>query len=773
MLILVGVLTLALMGISLAAAAASIDITLGTTPTLDATISTGEWTDAGSVNISVGGTNGTVYFKHDGKDLYLAFEYNAGQMAEVFVDMNNDAGTAPQNDDVCLHASTALMEKTGTGVDWSRWNTGPTGWTADTGYPNVREFKVKYNFLGLTAGSPKTVGVLFNLFTTSIGDVWPAAGDLDVPDTWGDMASSDNWAPGPPNVPPVLSTPTVSPMDGDTTTDFRFEVMYLDADDQEARVALIYINGIVHDMVTDSTGPWDVLVTFYLETKLPAGDNHTYFYIFSDGEASTRFPRNSDTPNWLQGPVVAPLNTPPVLARPMFSPNNGTRLDQYEFTINYTDTDGDAPALATIYLDGVPFGMEGEQTDYLVGVTFRFSTLLDIGEHGFYFLFSDSDHDVRFPTAGSLDGPTVYNLDPLADISVPSGGVRYTPDEYIPFSAEGSSDPEGDELSYLWSSDMDGTLDTRAAFEKRLSTGYHNITLTVTDQYGGTDSTKIPLLVKPRLPHPFLVDYAVSIPAPIETDIVEFIITLDNDGEANALGVEVTFSIDGVELANDIVSVAMGTQSYVVFTWFSTAGDHVFRFDIEGDHIEFPLKVAANTVPTADIVITGGEGDPPRFRVGHQVTFSIDVEDAEGDALALEWDLGDGLTVSDLEEVSHAYLNAGTYQVTITITDARGGSTFSTITIVVDANGLPIMEINGSEKAVKGKTVTFSAEISDPDGDTWTIQWDFGDGAISTEEARARLREGGHLQRDPHRHRLRGWGVRGYLHHRDKEAEEG
>ena len=80
-------------------------IPFGTAATIDGRISREEWSDADSVRIGLPGgiTRQTVVrYKHDGKNLYLAFEGNlesAGQMPELVIDARNDESIGWQQDD--------------------------------------------------------------------------------------------------------------------------------------------------------------------------------------------------------------------------------------------------------------------------------------------------------------------------------------------------------------------------------------------------------------------------------------------------------------------------------------------------------------------------------------------------------------------------------------------------------------------------------------------------------------------------------------------------
>jgi uncharacterized repeat protein (TIGR01451 family) len=723
---------LAVGAIASTTAAESIDVNFGIAPTLDATITGTEWDDAESVNVSVGGTNGTIYFKHDGENLYLAFQYSSGQMAEVYVDKDHDEGTAPGTDDLCLHASTALMERFGTGTAWTGWNTVITDWDADTGYPTVREFSIPFSYLDITAGTPKTLGLLLYMFTTSEGGYWPSGADVDDPSTWGDMASSDDWE-GAPNIVPELSQPVFYPASGDTSTDFRFQVRYRDINGEIPTIARVIIGTNTHDMTTDSNGPWNMWNLYYYDTRLPPGSDHLFHFVFSDGRDSVRLPAITDNPNRITGPVVAPPNRAPELDGAWLSMDNGTRMDTFEFTINYTDHDNDAAAVFLIYLDEVRMNMTGDSTEWSKGVTFRFSTQLDLGTHQYYFLFSDGKKEVRFPDTNAFEGPVVYNLDPVAVLTFPEVGTRFAPDEYVAFSSAGTADPEGDDLAYSWVSDLDGLLSNQPAFDKLLSEGDHQIWLNVTDEYGGTDSVQVVILVKAYLPLPVLDRWSASIEAPIEGDRLEYTVTVGNSGEADALGVEVRFLLDGFEMATDTISIDEGDTVNVKFAWDVEPGDFTVRFETDWDFIEFTQHVEPNTPPDlTDYEFEGTIGDPPELRVGHQVTITIEVEDAEGDEISTEWDLDDGTEMNDVLTVTHTYDEPGQYAVMITLIDARGGAITYTIELAVVPNNPPVVNVEEIPVTVIGDTVTFNATATDPDGDALTYHWDFGDGDTST-----------------------------------------
>lgn len=68
-----------------------------------------------------------------------------------------------------------------------------------------------------------------------------------------------------------------------------------------------------------------------------------------------------------------------------------------------------------------------------------------------------------------------------------------------------------------------------------------------------------------------------------------------------------------------------------------------------------------------------------------RVAFTADSSDPDGDAVTHEWNFGDGATASNASgTVEHAYASPGSFTVTVTAVDNRGGSS-STVTATVTA----------------------------------------------------------------------------------------
>jgi hypothetical protein len=489
----------------------------------------------------------------------------------------------------------------------------------------------------------------------------------------------------PRNKVPRLMEETYSPPLGDPDTEFTFEIKYRDLDNEAPTVAKIFINDVGHDMQTDSTGPWSNWVTYYHKTTLSVGSDHKFYFVFSDGEDQTRYPAAGASPEWIRGPDVEEFNYPPTMSSEQLIPQEGTRKTDFTFGVVYTDSEGRHPTLSTIFIDDVAQLMNAADSNYRTGARFTLRTKLGLGSHSYYFIFSDGKNpDVRYPTAGTFEGPTVTNLAPEAVIASPADGSKYSPEYPIPFTAVGSDDPENDVLTYLWTSSRDGEIGTQESFEKRLSEGMHTITLTVEDEYGDSHSVSLDLEVRANVPHVYIDEIRASVTDPVEQDMVKFTIVLGNDGDAKAEGITVRLFIDNVEVNSDATSVDVGATREVYFMWSSEAGDHLVRAEVFGDSEEMSISVQANTLPEATPAPEILDGTEAKFEPGETVRFKANADDANDDELTYEWDFGDGTGKVASRDPIHVYSESGTYTVTVKIIDARGGEVTKSFQVEID-----------------------------------------------------------------------------------------
>ena len=151
---------------------------------------------------------------------------------------------------------------------------------------------------------------------------------------------------------------------------------------------------------------------------------------------------------------------------------------------------------------------------------------------------------------------------------------------------------------------------------------------------------------------------------------------------------------------------------------------------------DFTVDVVANGAADAGLHI--GPMADYEFSYLDELQFTGTATDPDGDAIeAWLWDFDDGST-SDEQNPTHEFPTGGLFEVTLTVTDARGVS--GSVTKTLDVEGPPntpptITTINANpENPATNATVQFSADIEDPDqptGDAFDYDWDFGDGTTS------------------------------------------
>ncbi len=158
-------------------------------------------------------------------------------------------------------------------------------------------------------------------------------------------------------------------------------------------------------------------------------------------------------------------------------PNNGTYQKGEPVVFNGTrslDENAELLQFDWNFGDGTEHG-EGAVVEHVYTEGGRYDVVLTVTDTG--------GHD------GVSDPYTIIiNNPPTAVISSPKDRSFFLSTDEIEFSANGSSDPDGDELTYEWSSNqLPGLLSTSAHFTTRLNvTGTHIIQLKVYDGKGRT-----------------------------------------------------------------------------------------------------------------------------------------------------------------------------------------------------------------------------------------------------------------------------------------------
>ena len=92
----------------------------------------------------------------------------------------------------------------------------------------------------------------------------------------------------------------------------------------------------------------------------------------------------------------------------MVDPIQGDDDMEYSYSVVYQDSDGDIPKAYSVFIDGDEESMDWTGNEYGSGVTFTYETTsLGVGNHTYYFVFTDGKETVRLPEIGEFQGPGI------------------------------------------------------------------------------------------------------------------------------------------------------------------------------------------------------------------------------------------------------------------------------------------------------------------------------------------------------------------------------
>ncbi|MFO7638869.1 MAG: hypothetical protein R6X14_06180 [bacterium] len=185
---------------------------------------------------------------------------------------------------------------------------------------------------------------------------------------------------------------------------YAYTVHYRDRDicKRPQRVTVV-VDGIRHDMKLHDGTPNNG--TYIYQTTLPAGP-HAYYFEAIDGDG---YCATHPVHGFIRGPEVTETpNAVPTLTDNRLIPPTGSYRTKYAYTVHYRDPDGNAPALALIYINGIEYPIKLAAGKPHEGL-YIYRTRHHVGwEHDYYFHFEDGrGGSVRFPAQGNFHGPVV------------------------------------------------------------------------------------------------------------------------------------------------------------------------------------------------------------------------------------------------------------------------------------------------------------------------------------------------------------------------------
>ena len=324
-----------------------------------------------------------------------------------------------------------------------------------------------------------------------------------------------------------------------------------------------------------------------------------------------------------------------------------------------------------------------------------------------------------------------------------------------------ASDEDGDTLKYTWDFG-DGKVVADATLPEidhtYASGGVFNATVTVSDFWNGEKLTSIKsntVVITAQAGAGEGPTARISIDPESGKGEVPFEVTFDASESTNSEGGKT-----GLKYAWNFGDGSKDSGVEVTYT-FRKAGTYTVRLTVtdtaDGKTGSATVSISA-TGPEPEPG-PGAENQPPTadfsFNMKGLAPLTVEFEslstDPDDDELTCAWVFGDDETDTG-SQVTHAYAEAGTYLVELTVTDPDGSSDSTDKEVPVRINSAPVARIatppgmvaEGEIEVTAPDDIIFDANLSwDENGDaltfTWTIEQDDDSLAFGTELAGARL----------------------------------
>lgn len=235
----------------------------------------------------------------------------------------------------------------------------------------------------------------------------------------------------------------------------------------------------------------------------------------------------------------------------------------------------------------------------------------------------------------------------------------------VSFDATGSSDSDGTLTGYAWNYG-DGTTDTGATPTHTFTTGgSHTVTLTVTDD-GGLTATKSNTFT--------LTAPNVAPVASFSNTATGLSVAFNGSGSSDSDGTIASYAWDFGD--GQTSSDASPTHVYASANTYTVNLTVTDDGGLTNSTVKSITVAAVNQVPVAAFSSSATD-----LTVAFDGSASAD---PDGSIASYAWAFGDGGTASSVSP-SHTYGSAGTYSVTLTVTDDKGATKSLTKSVTVTA----------------------------------------------------------------------------------------
>ncbi|MBN3039820.1 MAG: PKD domain-containing protein [Candidatus Omnitrophica bacterium] len=286
----------------------------------------------------------------------------------------------------------------------------------------------------------------------------------------------------------------------------------------------------------------------------------------------------------------------------------------------------------------------------------------------------------------------------------------------VVFDASGSSDPERDELNYMWNFGDGENGEGKRVSHTYKKSGSYDVQLIVSDASGTSCSTDSDTLTVNLNKRPD-IDAGED-----RNACVGDVILFKGDSQS--------YNADDFSYTWDFGDGTTSSEREVQHKYTKGGKYRVaLTVDDEKDTVcsraTDVLQVTVNSAPGAKLQ------EVAKSCAGYRVNFDASASnDPDSDRLTYLWDFGDGTTEKGTSKASHTYLKGGSYTVSVKVDDNKASACSSDRDVIVAVvNTPPVADAGPNLVCCEGKVSEFDASGSyDPDGDTLSYDWDFGDG---------------------------------------------
>jgi PKD repeat protein len=249
---------------------------------------------------------------------------------------------------------------------------------------------------------------------------------------------------------------------------------------------------------------------------------------------------------------------------------------------------------------------------------------------------------------------------------------------------DGSSDEDGTVDAWSWDFGDGGSSTQQNPSRTFAEAGTFSVTLSVTDDAGGTDAVTRTVTVEANIP-PTAAFTAPECTAEAACQFTDG--SSDDDGTLSAWSWDFGDGGSSIQQSPSRTYTAPGSYDVTLEVTDDAGATAAFTRTVA-------VEARPNTPPRAAF-------DPPSCTVGTPCPFSDASSDDDGTLSAWSWDFGDG-SRSTLQNPTRTYGSAGTYTVTLSVTDNNLASHSQSGAVVVTAAPVPIvLSVTGRVDATK------------------------------------------------------------------------